>query len=424
MSGFDMLGDLIGGGLEARKENAFQQGRYRSAQTEDALTQARVNQAKAMQAEAENNARSEIAAMQASGGVDYNDPSADFMTQALLGNLAPGLPNIADFRLKTQEFGNRDTLGDPNAPALNRTRAGNAVQGKFEGDLKAVGSNGVYNITDEVPELSVMAGLSAGRLPSSAIQNDQYRRGLKTPEEQAQFDQMVRADKIFSAGGVPYSQPGVLPNPTAPAAPRALVSPTQTADNAGQIAAAKTTGVTQAKLANALPGVTESLDQFQADIDNFLASPGFDMSYGKSGAAAAMLPAIAQPEEYRNAVALRSTLGGEAFQNSIQKMRGLGALSNAEGEKVQVALTAALDPNQDEAQAAKSWALLRTRLDRLRRIAEVEAGLAQVPGINVGAGAAPPVELPPVNAKGWTLMQDGSGNKAYVGPNGEYEEVQ
>lgn len=424
MSGFDALGDLIGGGLEARKENAFQQGRYRSAQTEDALTTARVNQAKAQQTEAENNARAEIAAMQAAGKLDYANPSSDMMTQGVLGGLGDQFSNMGDFRLKGQQFGNRETLGDPNASALNRTRAGDAVEGKFDGDLKSVGSNGYYNVTDDVPELSVQAGLSTGRLPSSAIQNFNFRTGLGTPDDQKMFDQMVRADHYTNAGGVTYATPGVK-DPTAPPVAAPVVSPAETAQNTADLAKAKTTAQTQAKLAVALPGVTESLDQFKADIDRFIEDPGFDMVYGKSGAAAGMMPVIAQPEEFRNAKALHDTLSSEAFQNSVQKMRGLGSLSNAEGLKVQSALTAALEPNQDEAQAAKSFAILKTRLDRFQRIAEVEAGLKGVPGATVGAGAAPPpAALPPVNGKGWKLMKDAAGNRAYVGPNNEVEEVQ
>lgn len=423
MSGFDALGDLIGGGLESRKENAFQQGRYRSAQTEDALTNARVNQAKALQAEAENNARSELAAMQAAGHADYANPTNDLITQALLGGLGADLPHVGEYNLQAQQLGNRATLGNTAAPAVARSRASDAVQGKFEGDLQAVGTHGYYDRTDDTPELSVMAGLSGASGVSGPVQNYQFRTGLRTPAEQQIFDQMVRADKMVNAGGVTYVQPGVNVPGVAP--PKPVVDLSTTANNAGTIAGAKTTGETQAKLAVALPGVVESLDQFQTDIDGFLAAPGFDMAYGKSGAAAGMLPPIAQPEEYRNAIALRNNLGGEAFQSAVQKMRGLGALSNAEGEKVQVALTAALDQNQDEAQAAKSWAMLRTRLDRFRKVAEIEAGLKQVPGITVAPGApAPAAPLPPVNAKGWALMEDGSGNKAYVGPNNEIEEVQ
>lgn len=432
MSGFDALGDLIGGGLESRKENAFQQGRYRAAQTEDALTQARVNQAKALQAEAENNQRTELEVMRAAGQLDFANPSNDLFARALLGGVTAGLPHIGTAQLSAQEFRNRDTLGDPNAPALDRTRAGNAVEGKFEGDLKAVGANGVYNITDDEPELSVMAGLGSGaRLPSSAIQNFNQRMELDpngastmTPAQKvAVFDQMVRADRMVNAGGVTNALPGVNPNQAAPAKP--VVDLATVTNNAATIEHGKTTAKTQAKLAIALPGVVESLDNFGADIDRLMTSPGFNTIYGRSGAAQAMLHPTLQPQEYRDAKALRDTLGGEAFQSSIQKMRGLGALSNAEGEKVQVALTAALDPNQDEAQAAQSFEILKIRLDQFRRIAELEAGMRKLPGMNVGAGAAPaPAALPPTNTQGWNLMEDATGNKAYVGPNGEIEEVQ
>ena len=35
-----------------------------------------------------------------------------------------------------------------------------------------------------------------------------------------------------------------------------------------------------------------------------------------------------------------------------------------------------------------------------------------------------PQTLPPTNTQGWSLMKDAQGNRAYVGPNGEIEEVQ
>lgn len=437
MSGFEALGDLIGGGLETRKENAFQQGRYRAAQTEDALTQARVNQAKALQAEAENNQRSELEAMRATGQIDFANPSNDLFARALLGGVTAGLPHISTAQLGAQEFRNRETLGDPTAPALDRARAGNAVEGNFEGDLKSLGQNGYYNITDDTPELSVMAGLgsSSPRLPSSAIQNfnqavqlDPSILQLPPERQRAIFEQFVRADKLFNAGGVTNVVPGINPNQATPAKP--VVDLATTATNAGEIERAKTTAKTQAKLAIALPGVVEGLDEFQSNIDKFLAEPGYTQVYGKSGAAARMSPTpLLLPEAYRNAKAKYDTLGGEAFLNTVQKMRGLGALSDAEGARVQDALSAALNQDQSEEAAAVSWEALKVRLDSFRRIAELEAGLKAVPGINVGAGAAPaapaaPAALPPTNAKGWTLMQDGSGNKAYVGPNGEFEEVQ
>lgn len=390
MSGWNDLGELIGGGLESRKENAFQKGRYRSAQTEDALTNARVNQAKALQTEAENNARAEMAAAQARGEVDYTNPSNDLITQALLGGLGGDLPNAGTFNLKAQEFRNRGVLGDPAASALARTRAGDAVQGKLQGDIQGVTGKATYNLTDDVPELATLAGVDSGTTPADLQFYDRLMSvgGPDSPEGRIMMDVRRNQYKVSDFGGVPNqvrygTTPTVTPLATAPQIA------TDKSKIAGAVAGATTTATTQAKLQSALPGVTESLDTFQAGIDEFLKSPGFDMVYGKSGAAAGALGPMA-PEEYRNAKAIMGNLNSQAFLNSIQKMRGLGALSNAEGEKVEAALTSALDPNQDEAQAAQSFKLLKQRLDRFRRVAELEAGFKAVPGVSVAPGAAPP----------------------------------
>jgi len=37
---------------------------------------------------------------------------------------------------------------------------------------------------------------------------------------------------------------------------------------------------------------------------------------------------------------------------------------------------------------------------------------------------AEPTDLPPKNQQGWNLMTDANGNKAYVSPDGQIEEVQ
>lgn len=41
----------------------------------------------------------------------------------------------------------------------------------------------------------------------------------------------------------------------------------------------------------------------------------------------------------------------------------------------------------------------------------------------LGVSDSPQAQAPPVNAQGWKLMIDASGNRAYVGPNGEIEEL-
>jgi hypothetical protein len=49
---------------------------------------------------------------------------------------------------------------------------------------------------------------------------------------------------------------------------------------------------------------------------------------------------------------------------------------------------------------------------------------ADEPGSPAQPTEAPPAEMPTTNEQGWQLMQDAAGNKAYVGPNGEVQEVQ
>jgi hypothetical protein len=70
---------------------------------------------------------------------------------------------------------------------------------------------------------------------------------------------------------------------------------------------------------------------------------------------------------------------------------------------------------------------MKNRMDSFpEQIAELSAQLSGT-GAMPGAAATqspPKNNLPSKNAKGWTLMEDPQGNKAYVGPNGEIEEVQ
>jgi hypothetical protein len=83
------------------------------------------------------------------------------------------------------------------------------------------------------------------------------------------------------------------------------------------------------------------------------------------------------------------------FQNAVQEMRGLGSLSNAEGEKVAAAV-AALDPDLDEASFNAQLQEVKAALKRWRMVAEQEArgagvGMAAEP--QPGAGGADPYGL-------------------------------
>lgn len=372
-----MLGDVLAGGID--REGQYQAGRFRSAQTEEALATARANQAKGLQTERENEARANIRALQETGKLDYSDPDSQMFTELLLGGMSADASQLGDYQNKAQQFRLRNTMSDPTQSALHRTRAGQALEGKPSSDLVVMGGNGVTNLTDDTPELSIMAGLgssSDGTSTPMKIFRDRENliAGGATPNQLQTFDNIVRNQVVQGGGGVPYRAPIDASKPVT-----AVVDPSTVAANTATTTDAKTTAGLQAKLRNALPGVMEGIEAFETSIDDFLKQPGFNAIYGKSGAAWRMAPTVMQSEDFRNADAKFKNLNAQGFMNAIQKMRGLGSLSNAEGLRVEAALTAALDPAQDEAQAAALWNDFKQRLATLKQVAEQEAGVAQQP---------------------------------------------
>lgn len=380
MAGWEDLGSVLAGGID--REGQFQNGRYRSAQTEAALSSARENQAKAMRAEAENKADQDFRAMQAAGGVDYGNPTADMITTALLAGRGGDLPHAGEFNLQAQQFRNRAAISDVNTPAETRLRAAQssdpALVGK--GDVVPFGQTGKLDLTqdDQNPVAlgdAFAKALGPGPLPTAPIQNYNFRSGLKTPEDQSMFDEQVRKQQIINSNGVISAVPGINPSGAAP--PKTLVDRDTAAGNAAAVTGAKTTATTQSKLANALPGVVEDVQNMKGSIDKLRSMPGFSQIYGVQGQIDPRQ--LVAGTDYSNADALRKQLGSQAFQASIAKMRGLGALSDREGLKVESAMTAALDPKLGSEEADLAFDTLQFQLDRLLKVAEKEAGMAAGP---------------------------------------------
>ena len=93
--------------------------------------------------------------------------------------------------------------------------------------------------------------------------------------------------------------------------------------------------------------------KMQGNVQGLLDAPGFDAVYGKSRF---MSPSMLPGGEGADAEARRNQLEAASFGISIQQMKGLGALSNAEGMKVTAAYTRAVDPKQSEEAAREAWA--------------------------------------------------------------------
>ncbi|CAL9956702.1 released from the phage upon host infection [Vibrio phage 219E48-1] len=101
--------------------------------------------------------------------------------------------------------------------------------------------------------------------------------------------------------------------------------------------------------------LTKAADAYSAGndtlelIDNIKAHPGFESRVGAKGASSlfGLFDTPVAGTDAAGADALIDTLGSKNFMNSIGQMKGMGALSNAEGLKVSAAVSS-LDPNMPE----------------------------------------------------------------------------
>ena len=144
----------------------------------------------------------------------------------------------------------------------------------------------------------------------------------------------------------------------------------------------------------------DKIDKMQTEIDGLLAAPGFDMVYGKSRyVSPGMLPGAAGA----NAETRRNQLEASSFGIAIQDMKGLGALSNAEGLKVTAAYTRAVDPRQSEEEARIAWGEVKTYLDLAKQRIQARATSMAPPGSPQApppaGGGQSPFGLPPPEAR-------------------------
>lgn len=356
MAGWEDLGQMLGGAGGATYQRAYDEGRFRSAQTEEALQTARVKQAESIERERKNKITTEVLA----NPTGLFNPTEALAAQLLGAGLGEQYQQLSGGLQKQQDIRFRDRVANTDTNAEGRLRALQAIEGKPSADVQAVGANDFVNLADDlqVPQIldSANKELQQGGKPTPAMINYRFGETL-TPEQRRNFQPYVRSDTIVTPGGVPTNA-GFGGRGT----PTAVVDPTTVAATTAANAAAKAEGTARGGQIAAAPGKIDKAETLLANVDQLLQDPAFDTVYGLSN--------VLDPRNYipgtdaARASGLLKTIDAETFGLAIEQMKGLGALSNAEGQKVQQAFTEATNPNLDEVDARAAWAKVQTRMKK------------------------------------------------------------
>lgn len=435
MAGFEDIGSLLG--LPANNEISYQKGLALGANTQNALQLAR-------QRVRENTALEKIST-DTNLAAELGLPPG--LMAAVAGGIDPRQLTGAAGQIQERNF--RATAGsqDPgvDAGARNRALAG-VASGPVE-TFKAVGSKGYQDVFH--PESGVMPlgnGAAGGGGDAAAIQIlsafgflDPAGHVKPGMEKQA-FDTMRSTMHAVDLGGVPgvidanpfahmlppapagmppaassanmpspaslgaelappapVAAPPMLPPASAPAAPVAPVAGVGAAQpvssaadvgaNAAEIERQKVIGKGAGDASVALPDSIADTERLRSNIQSFLAKPGFDSVYGNIQGQPLVRGAMGVlSQDTANAQAALKNIDAQTFGIAVQKMRGLGQLSNAEGLKVTDAFSRATNPLISGPEARTAWDEVLTYLDAAEARANRKATL---PGAGAPAPAAP-----------------------------------
>lgn len=246
---------------------------------------------------------------------------------------------------------------------------------KYTQDGVAMTGTGVYDprtgrlkvLPVEVPGAAYGDGSGGGSLPEmTQVEIDTLNARALDNEVAAAEAGMVLPPNVTA--GAPIAAPPKLQ--------------TETQKKLDEMALAKAEGEISREITT-LSGARTNAEVAIALIDNLVKHPGFEAAVG-SGFTKTVLR---QNEAIRGsdragAEAMIGQLKGQAFLNAVQQLRGLGALSDAEGAKLQRA-AARLDPNQKESDFKAALAEYRAIVQK--GIDDAAAILAKK-----AAGAAPP----------------------------------
>lgn len=373
MAGWDQLGAALTGN-DAGNELAYARGASISANTQNALAEARERVAK-------NQAREVLGSQLTAAGLPQNIANAS----ATGLSAGAGLGDVLGMLGKQQEQTFRADAANPDTPFPVANRR---LMGVASGPVERFASAGEGLIQDKfsdaAPVTSALGDALIDQRHAAAALDNERRTN---PAAFRTTTAVPGGGKIVQVGGVPFVFKGMNEDGTPNMV--ALADVKTVTDNIGATTGAKVeaTGGAKATIAakTGLPGIENDIDNMVSNINNLLSAPGFDRNYGVTGA----FPSIPGGDA-ANAAALRDQVSSQSFQVSIQKMRGLGALSDAEGKKVQAAFTAAAEPGLSAPVARDRYKVALAQLENLRTIARQEAGgnFNALPSPNAAAPAA------------------------------------
>jgi len=170
-------------------------------------------------------------------------------------------------------------------------------------------------------------------------------------------------------------------------------SSTDFRNNVADAEAAKKEAEAAATTRVTLPATLAENDKMRQNIKTFMSMPGYHGVYGNvAGPASGLTQYVSQ--DIANAKAAMGQLDAQSFGVSIEKMRGLGALSNTEGQRVIAAFTRATNPRLSPEEANRAWNEVLQWLDLADKNAKAKAA---------GPGASPDA----------SAMQPGAGSSSY-----------
>lgn len=343
MAGFRDIGAVLSGGID--REGAYQQGRYRSAQTEEALSNARKSQAAAIREERINRLADQLI----STPPDFASPSNQNLADIMVAGLGSDFSAANQGALAGQKRRLNDVIANPETDYETVQRLRAAVGETPFNPINPAGTHGAF-VDARHPELGVQAPIGDQLIPvdpTPAERNyDRYRKEGGAGGADV-FSRFAVPDQVMNAGGVPVVRDRITGKTSQPVTPDAV------ATNVGAIAGAKTTAQGQAKRTLDLPAAKSRVAATNAKLDS-LAQAASTLQSSEDlwkavglGKPIASIPGTAGAKVRALINTLKSKIGFAVLQDMRESSKtggALGNISNQENTYLQNAL-AALDIN-------------------------------------------------------------------------------